>query len=329
VAAVEGCLAWCPALLRPVELARLGAAAPPLGTAVAEACAHQLRSARLLLLVPGGSVRLARGERMLHRAQRQCVARRPTCAASENYSVGIDGRGRLLIWGRPGWLEARGAEADGQAEADWPALQPRVAVPVVSGEGGASCSGPGGRVEQVIVATLAASRHAVFALTSTGQLMYAQVRRKSNLVIHDVELHPLKELDGIQVAQISTRYGQAFAVTRDGGVYAWGMKSGDPGRLEHSCSMGFGEVATMLHPSPLPGFGGGDGQTPVRFVAAGVSHTIFVTAFGEVFTVGRADSGKLGLGQPLAHYEHALSPTKVHFDARPAPAIVAAAAGSR
>lgn len=30
---------------------------------------------------------------------------RPTCVAAENYSVGIDDRGRLVIWGRPGWME--------------------------------------------------------------------------------------------------------------------------------------------------------------------------------------------------------------------------------
>jgi alpha-tubulin suppressor-like RCC1 family protein len=169
----------------------------------------------------------------------------------------------------------------------------------------------------------------VFALTSEGQLMFAQVRRKSDLVIHEVELHPLKELEGEKIVQISTRYGQAFAVAEDGAVYAWGMKTGDPHRREHICSMGLGEITTLLHPTSLPSFGSGHGQTPVRFVSAGVSHTIFTTIFGEVYTVGRGDSGKLGLGQTSGVVHQVLRPAKVHFDSRPAPAVVAAAAGAR
>merc|ERR1719336_1017124 len=46
LSAIEGCLAWSPALFTPTCLARLGAAATPLCGAVVQACAHQLRVAR-------------------------------------------------------------------------------------------------------------------------------------------------------------------------------------------------------------------------------------------------------------------------------------------
>jgi len=168
---------------------------------------------------------------------------------------------------------------------EWPSLLPTEAVPTTL------CSES---ARPPRITSVSASRHAVFALTEDGALLYTQVKRSSSYAIQEIELLPLKELEGVHVAQIATRFGQAFAVTNDGSVYAWGMKSGDPCQPAYTCSMGFGEISTLVHPTPLPCFG--PGSTPIRFVTVGVSHTIFVSVFGEVYTVGRNEFSKLGLG---------------------------------
>jgi alpha-tubulin suppressor-like RCC1 family protein len=94
--------------------------------------------------------------------------------------------------------------------------------------------------------------------------------------------------------------------------------------------MGFGKVATLLHPTRIPCFGSGPGATPIRCVASGISHTIFVSIYGEVYTVGRSEDGQLGLPSSTIGAEyHVMTPTKVTFDIRPAPMVVAVAAGAR
>jgi len=115
-------------------------------------------------------------------------------------------------------------------------------------------------------------------------------------------------------------------VTGDGSVYAWGMKSGDSRQPQHYCSMGFGEVAIMLKPTPIPSFCPGLGRTPIRCVAAGVSHTLFISVFHEVYAVGRTHSGKLGLGQTSGCDGQVLEPTKVKFQGVHIPRIIAASA---
>jgi len=315
--ALEGLVAWTPASLLPLELARLAVVAVPLRHAVGEACVHLLRRARFLLLAPGGGGILSNAERALHRVQRLNHALHSNYVAAENYSAGIDLRGILFIWGRPGWLEPRMQTREGEVM-EWPSLLPTEAVPTTL------CSES---ARPPRITSVSASRHAVFALTEDGALLYTQVKRSSSYAIQEIELLPLKELEGVHVAQIATRFGQAFAVTNDGSVYAWGMKSGDPCQPAYTCSMGFGEISTLVHPTPLPCFG--PGSTPIRFVTVGVSHTIFVSVFGEVYTVGRNEFSKLGLGKTCAHLEQVLSPQKVHFQSRPQPVIVAAAAGAR
>jgi alpha-tubulin suppressor-like RCC1 family protein len=59
-----------------------------------------------------------------------------------------------------------------------------------------------------------------------------------------------------------------------------------------------------------------------------VSHTLFVSIYGEVYTVGRSEHGKLGLGRAIEAQGQVVRPSKVHFDTRPAPSIVAASAGA-
>ena len=83
----------------------------------------------------------------------------------------------------------------------------------------------------------------------------------------------MKELEGVKFKEVTTRFGQAFAVNEAGEVYAWGMKTGDPWQSRLVCSMGFGVVGTQPRPVPLPTFGPGGRQ--ILHVACGISHTLF------------------------------------------------------
>lgn len=157
--------------------------------------------------------------------------------------------------------------------------------------------------------------------------MFAQVRRCYYTQTQEIHLCRLQELSGLCIRHIATRFGQAFAVVDDGSVYAWGMKSGDSNRPEHECSMGHGEVETLLSPTPIPCFG--PNKTPIRCVAAGASHALFVSIYGEAYSVGRCEYGKLGLGVSVTAEEHVVSPAKIAFPMRPAPKITTAAAGAR
>eukprot|EP00440_Ansanella_granifera_P010743 gb/GFBE01011655.1/.p1 GENE.gb/GFBE01011655.1/~~gb/GFBE01011655.1/.p1 ORF type:complete len:535 (+),score=79.08 gb/GFBE01011655.1/:1-1605(+) len=315
LAAIQGCISWAPDLLLPIDLARLAMVAPELGVVVEEVCRHQLRAAGCLHIT-NDMAQFVGCHQRLHRAQRQRAIVQPGSCASENYSVAVDSYGRLFVWGRPGWLEDSG-DTDAQPKG-MPILLPTQACTMNAAEG---------RRPAPKFVTAVASRHAILALSESGQLMYAQVRRARNGRAISVDLFPLSELQSVHVTNVSTRYGQAFAVTDQGQVFAWGLPTGDPDRQDLKCSLGFGEITTCLYPKLLPSFG--PGATPIRFVATGACHTIFVSVFGEVYTVGNSDWGKLGLGAKTASQKQVLEPRKVYFDVHPKPKIVSAAAGMR
>jgi alpha-tubulin suppressor-like RCC1 family protein len=259
-------------------------------------------------------------ERALNQALRQASALRATrVVAAENYSAEIcsTGRDQLFVWGRPGWMEKQREQLDSGRAGPRKTMPNRIQVTVSSTY-----------KQSAELSFLSGSRHALFALTADGVLLYAQVYRNGRNV-QDIELLPLKEMQGIVISQIATRFGQAYAVTPEGSVYAWGLKSGDPNRPDQSCSMGFGEVCTKLLPSLLTTFGPSVGQTPIRSVAAGVSHALFISHSGEVFSVGQSASGKLGLGAAASSSEHVMWPTKLSWgDDTAAPLVVQASAGA-
>jgi len=318
---LEDCISWDPCLFVPEDLARIGVAAKPLGEVVARVCSHQMQVAGIWKQSPNSTSSFTQAVRALNRVQRQLACAHPTWVAAESFSTGIDSHGCLWIWGLPGWMAPRTVAQDNEhAFSQLPVLAPMAAQ-----VRGAAASRALPKITSV-----AASRHAVFALTEDYELMFAEVKRRKDDSIRAVHLRPLQEMRGIKVGAISTRFGQAFAVTTDGAVYAWGMRTGDPSKPQHSCSMGFGAVQTLLQPTPLPGFG--QGAVTIRTVATGVSHTVFVSTSGQVFTVGRVEAGKLGLGPAReceGNTKHVLRPTKVEFDPEDAPCIVAAAAGAR
>jgi len=185
-AGLEGLMAWTPTYLTPVDIAHMAMAATPFLAAVSYACAAQLRVAKFLLLAPSGG-EFTQNERALHRAQRQSAAIRVTCVAAENYSVAIDATGQLLIWGRPGWMAAL---ADTHKDAP-----PPLPVQVV-GSSARHCHSK--------LTSLAASRHAVFALSSEGQVLFAEAYHESSDQMSNIKMCPLPELEKIKITQVST-----------------------------------------------------------------------------------------------------------------------------
>lgn len=311
VLAICSCNEWVTFLFTPWQMAQVSRVAEPFRTTIAAWCVQELRRPQIYVMSPSESGEIGkRALQRLHRATRLAThvtaMAHPTIVAAENYSVGVDVRGRLYLWGRPGWL-AQGVVANAS-----PPLPPTAAE--ICGQLA---------VSKPRIASVATSRYAVFALTEDGEMLFTQVRRDSNLGVSEVILKPLCELGGVHIVQIASRFGQVFAVTSDGEVYAWGMASGDPSHRNHRCSMGFGKIATELQPSRIPCFG--RGEISVRSVACGISHTVFVTSFGRAYAVGRNDHGKLGLG----NCTKAVWPTKLNFESQLCPFIVAAAAGAK
>jgi len=298
------------------ELPFLAMACSGLETMVAGTCAQQLRLARARLAVTG-EARFVRCERQLHRVRRQSSALLPASTAAENYSAVVDAHGKLFVWGRPGWLEDRGRDPQ---DPKWPPITwPKQAlVPIDT---------VGSRPPTPKFLAVVASRHAILALSGDGQLHFAQVVRSASGYAKTIDVHALSEVKGKRMVNLSTRFGQAFAVSDSGEVFAWGLPSGDPERPHLKSSMGFGKIATCLRPTALPCFG--PGRTPIRCVSTGVSHTLFVSIFGEVYSVGCSKHGKLGLGVRKDKETHILVPQKVHFSCHPSPVILAATAGLR
>lgn len=287
-----------------------------LDTMVAEACAQQLHLARTRSVVTG-EARFARLERQLHRVRRQSAALLPSSTAAENYSVAVDEHGKMFVWGRPGWLEERGRDPN---DPKWPPISwPKQALMPVARNGR--------RPPTPKFLAAVASRHAILCLSTEGRLYFAQVVRSASGYAESIDVHVLSEVKEKRMVNLSTRFGQAFAVSDTGEVFAWGLPSGAPERPHLKCSMGFGKIATCLRPTALPCFG--SGRTPIRCVSAGVTHTLFVSIFGEVYSVGCSRHGKLGLGVRKDLEKQVLVPRKVHFSSHPSPVILTAAAGLR
>jgi len=330
--ALDGVIMWRPDFFEPVELALMAPVTSCLRTSITQSSTFMLRAVMSQPMTTiGESKCFVYAERALHRADRQRHASTSMVVAAENYSAAIDRHGRLVIWGRPGWLEQNIAQLDASS-----LFPPLFLMASKAGAGKGKGLG-GGKTFAPLdgMTSVTASRHAVFALTSEGHVMYAvTVRHPVSLQVKAIEMRPLKELTGIKVTQIATRYGQAYAVASNGSVYGWGIKSGDLNRPEHSCSMGFGDINTQLHPRQIPGFGSSIGCTPIRSVATGFVHAIFVSVFGEAYTLGQSKDGRLGITEAdmdaashQAYPGHIVKPAKVTFVGRPAPYIIAAAAG--
>ena len=85
-----------------------------------------------------------------------------------------------------------------------------------------------------------------------------------------------------------------FAVTKDQGVYAWG--------LNNYGQLGTDDMDIRFQPERLPqnwieGSDDGDKNSAKRLQIAGGQHHTLMCQNGDVYAIGRADYGRLGLGE--------------------------------
>lgn len=81
-----------------------------------------------------------------------------------------------------------------------------------------------------------------------------------------------------------------FAVSQDGGVYAWG--------LNNYGQLGTGDLETLYAPTKVEALTSlnSDNDKCVS-IASGQHHTIVLDSSGKVYAMGRAEYGRLGLGE--------------------------------
>ena len=118
------------------------------------------------------------------------------------------------------------------------------------------------------------------------------------------------ELEGRKVLQVAAGGNHTMCLTEDGAVFGFGFNGA--GRL------GVGDRENRLVPTLLRGE---LANKSVLQVAAGNSHTIFVTADGLVFACGFNDEGQLGVGDT----DDRLAPTLVTGQLQGKTAVYAAA----
>jgi alpha-tubulin suppressor-like RCC1 family protein len=120
------------------------------------------------------------------------------------------------------------------------------------------------------------------------------------------------ELEGRKVLQVAAGGNHTMCLTEDGAVFGFGFNGA--GRL------GVGDRENRLVPTLLRGE---LANKSVLQVAAGNSHTIFVTADGLVFSCGLNHKGQLGVGDPGSR----LVPTLVTGQLQGETAVYAAVGG--
>eukprot|EP00197_Chlamydomonas_leiostraca_P014556 CAMPEP_0202864320 /NCGR_PEP_ID=MMETSP1391-20130828/4611_1 /ASSEMBLY_ACC=CAM_ASM_000867 /TAXON_ID=1034604 /ORGANISM="Chlamydomonas leiostraca, Strain SAG 11-49" /LENGTH=825 /DNA_ID=CAMNT_0049544055 /DNA_START=66 /DNA_END=2539 /DNA_ORIENTATION=+ len=96
----------------------------------------------------------------------------------------------------------------------------------------------------------------------------------------------VKDMEGVQVADITAGGWHSLALTRHGEVYAWGR--GEYGRL----GIGDRSGSSKLRPHKVRGLE----EHCVVQMAAGGTHTLVLTGEGRMFVWGRGSFGRLGLG---------------------------------
>ena len=107
--------------------------------------------------------------------------------------------------------------------------------------------------------------------------------------MHDCpEIKLLESLRGIPFQQVAAGSSHSLALTVSGTIFVWGRN--DSGQL------GLGDLVNRTAPTLLKLLRTQD----IKFVCAGESHTVALTASGRVFTFGLNSSGQLGHGNPLA-----------------------------
>jgi alpha-tubulin suppressor-like RCC1 family protein len=188
-------------------------------------------------------------------------------SSGQLYAFGYDAYGQLGV--APGGEESR-------------ATPDEVALPAASGG---------------VVQAAGGERHTL-ALTSAGQLFafgnnkYGQLGNATGINAETANPAPaLVTLPGAvgAIVQVAAGEGHSLAVTASGQLYAWGLN--DDGQLGTPTNAGGFEPTPTPAQVLLPGATAGVVQ-----VAAGVDHTLAMTASGQVYAFGYDGDGQLGPG---------------------------------
>jgi alpha-tubulin suppressor-like RCC1 family protein len=138
-----------------------------------------------------------------------------------------------------------------------------------------------------MVAVAAGSYHS-FALSRDGTAMACGMNENGQLGLGDTDARDtFTVVAGLRgVVDIDAGDHHSIAATAEGGLYTWGegRAIGQEGDSNTQC----------LVPNKVTG--GGIGEAVVVQVAAGHSHSMALTAAGELYAWGKGDSGQLGHG---------------------------------
>lgn len=137
------------------------------------------------------------------------------------------------------------------------------------------------------------TRHAA-VLSETGAVYTYGLNKEGELGLGDKEAReqPTRLDSGAlpdDIVQVSTGHDHSAALTSDGHVYTWGAG----GTIWSGCGgLGHGDRQDQLTPKRVEALVGVD----VKQVVCGMYQTFAITGDGKVFSWGRGEYGRLGLG---------------------------------
>ena len=104
----------------------------------------------------------------------------------------------------------------------------------------------------------------------------------------------VESMQGCSIVKVASMSTYAVVVDAEGGVYVWGT-GGSSGNMQG--------LRTDIIPQPLEAL---SEKMPVRDVACGLGHALFLMANGRVCSWGNGGNGRLGLGDTTDRAEACL-----------------------
>ncbi len=198
-------------------------------------------------------------------------------AAGGNHSLAVTASGQLYAFGENDFGQLGNATNNGTGNPNPPTL---VGLPGETGPVTQVAAGGGHSL-----AVTASGQLYAFGLNGTGQLGSttnngtSEANPTPTLVTLPGEIGP--------VTQVAAGGGHSLAVTASGQLYAFGLNgTGELGRATNNGTNNPNPTPTLV---TLPGEVG-----PVTQVAAGLNHSLAVTASGQLYAFGDNPSGQLG-----------------------------------
>ncbi len=209
-----------------------------------------------------------------------------TVACGSSHCAALDPSGALLTWG----LASSGELGHG----GWTPIEVDVPRRVTSMEG-------------VKVTQVATGANHTVAVTSGGSLWTCGRGRHGQLGhghFHDAgPLQRLEALRGMRVLHAAAGGSHSLCLTDCGSVWSWGAcKHGQLGLGDVAFASAAGWESGVPWPCLVETLN--DLDEPVVSISAGGSHTLFVTAGGQLWATGRGRHGALGVGVKGTHQQY-------------------------